>query len=412
MEAPKPVTATDTAFPDGVRMNGEPSGLRYSRVVAAQPFPQIVFILGRTGVVHFHRSLAEESPDNEAAGATIYDYVIPQQEEFVRQALAFVFEHGEAFGFELAGLGPRTLSSWFQCRLAPNLRDGRVVSATLVATDVTIYKQREIELERERDELRQRLAEQAAGPKATRAPTDPGPEPTRGALDLVRLHAVSDRAGEAAFLSDAGSGQLVDANETACRWMGLSKRDLLARSVRDLRGEPPLQVPNPADHPFTETRASARPRVLEGVCRRKDGSTFAVESSIAAVTIGERECILAVVRDAKRRGHTSQQLRDFQERYRSLFADVRDAVFLTTRAGEVVEANGSALTLFGCPGDEIVGLDVSQRLVFLPDDVQRFREDAVRKGRVSDRGSNTRRLITNGFGRSAVFKMVIRCMSI
>ena len=63
---------------------------------------------------------------------------------------------------------------------------------------------------------------------------------------------------------------------------------------------------------------------------------------------------------------------------------MRDAVFVTTRNGEIVEANDSALTLFRCGRDEVVGLDVRKRLVFRPEDVRRFQEDTVRKGRATD----------------------------
>ena len=145
------------------------------------------------------------------------------------------------------------------------------------------------------------------------------------------------------------------------------------------------------DDPFTETRISARPRVVEGVCRRGDGSTFAVESSLASVSVGGRDCILAVVRDTKRRAHTTQQLGDFQERYRSLFDQVREAVLVTNRAGVIVEANAAALALFGSESDDFVGLEIGQWLLFKQEDVRRFRDEAVQQGRVSELPVEVRR---------------------
>ena len=50
-----------------------------------------------------------------------------------------------------------------------------------------------------------------------------------------------------------------------------------------------------------------------------------------------------------------------------LFEDVRDAVFVTTRVGEIVDGNGSALELFQCHRDGIVGMDLRRRLLFRPD---------------------------------------------
>jgi PAS domain S-box-containing protein len=133
----------------------------------------------------------------------------------------------------------------------------------------------------------------------------------------------------------------------------------------------PLVPPASFDIGFTETRGSRRPLMLEGEHARKDGSTFPVEVSVIPHAYEGHEYLLAVARDVKGRRRAQEAIAESEAQYRALFEQSFDAVYLTTRGGEIVDANAASLALFGYRRDEFLGLDAR---TIMPDvgDIRRF----------------------------------------
>ncbi|MFP5212159.1 MAG: sensor histidine kinase, partial [Acidobacteriota bacterium] len=93
---------------------------------------------------------------------------------------------------------------------------------------------------------------------------------------------------------------------------------------------------------------------------------------------------VAVARDISERLKAAESQREIEEKYRRLFEDSRDAVFMTTRTGEVVELNPAALELFGYEKEEVIGrLNVSIAYSD-PAERERFRGEIERKGALRD----------------------------
>jgi PAS domain S-box-containing protein len=78
-----------------------------------------------------------------------------------------------------------------------------------------------------------------------------------------------------------------------------------------------------------------------------------------------------------------EELGASEERYRTLFEQSRDAVYITTRDGKFVEINTSFLDLFGYCREEILGLDVRETYVN-PADRWEFQQEIEQKGSVRD----------------------------
>jgi len=76
-----------------------------------------------------------------------------------------------------------------------------------------------------------------------------------------------------------------------------------------------------------------------------------------------------------------QTLRESEEKYRTLFEESRDAIVFTTREGKFVDANQSALDLFGYTKEEMLKLDV--REIYANSlDRDKFLEEIEKKGYV------------------------------
>ncbi len=72
---------------------------------------------------------------------------------------------------------------------------------------------------------------------------------------------------------------------------------------------------------------------------------------LASRGLGQRE---------RERDKAQEASRVSEERYRSLFDHSRDGVFITSRDGELVEANESLVSMFGFTAEEMIGMDIRQ----------------------------------------------------
>jgi PAS domain S-box-containing protein len=92
--------------------------------------------------------------------------------------------------------------------------------------------------------------------------------------------------------------------------------------------------------------------------------------------------ILGIARDITERKRAEEALRASEERYRTLFEQSRDAIFISKDA-QVVDANQAALDLFGYTREEAIGLDV-EKVYNNPADRGKFREAIGKYGSVKD----------------------------
>ncbi len=87
--------------------------------------------------------------------------------------------------------------------------------------------------------------------------------------------------------------------------------------------------------------------------RRKDGTEFPIETSIASLVHEGRTLFVAIARDITQRRHAEAALAESEERYRSLFENSIDGILLTAPNGDILAANPEACRLLGRTEEEI-----------------------------------------------------------
>lgn len=94
---------------------------------------------------------------------------------------------------------------------------------------------------------------------------------------------------------------------------------------------------------------------------RKDGSTFPVHLSVTAIREADQEIIgfLGTFFDLSERNTIQANLRESESRYGALFDSASDAIVLGGVDGSFIECNPSALTIFGCKKDQIIGSNIA-----------------------------------------------------
>ena len=140
---------------------------------------------------------------------------------------------------------------------------------------------------------------------------------------------------------------------------------------------------------LTRTRAQARMRGekitshYEVKLQRKDGSWLYGEVLARVINFEGELGIQVWVRDITERKQAEELLRESEETHRILFESSKDAIYISTREGNIVEANPSHLDLFGYSRKEISDWNAKDSYVN-PDDRSRFRKEIEVNGSVKD----------------------------
>jgi PAS domain S-box-containing protein len=131
----RPAARRDTIFDDragkALRENEE-----VLRVIAANA-PDYLVILNRDAEMAFLNRVPVGYRLEDVIGQCLYDYLLPEAQAPVREALERAFATGEPQSYETAERSPDGEIRWYSCRLGPVVVDGRVTSAVVIGRDVT-----------------------------------------------------------------------------------------------------------------------------------------------------------------------------------------------------------------------------------------------------------------------------------
>jgi len=138
------------------------------------------------------------------------------------------------------------------------------------------------------------------------------------------------------------------------------------------------------DEETARTLASGEPNGYVVYARHRDGHAVALELVETAVRRGGRvRGVQGFARDITERIRAEEALRESEERYRTLFEESRDAVYMSTVDGGLVSANQAFLEMFGYSLDD-VRQGRMEELYADASDRQRFRDEIFRAGYVRD----------------------------
>ncbi len=127
----------------------------------------------------------------------------------------------------------------------------------------------------------------------------------------------------------------------------------------------------------------------EGECVgvRKDGTTFPVHltNSVFRDERGKIKGMIFVVNDITERKQVEELLKASEERYRSLFEESKDAIFITSPKGQYVDVNPATVELLGYDSkEELLRVDIAREVYFVPEEQKRVIDLLNREGFVKD----------------------------
>jgi PAS domain S-box-containing protein len=134
-----------------------------------------------------------------------------------------------------------------------------------------------------------------------------------------------EQGSDAIFVLDGGNGAILDVNENASEYLGYDRDELLCMNTRDLLAD--HEQPN-----FRSRFGHAKKNLSQSFDvdhRHKDGRAIPVEVRARYVVIGDREIVLAAVRDMTERKRAERALKESEQRFRDFANSAADRFWET-----------------------------------------------------------------------------------
>lgn len=154
--------------------------------------------------------------------------------------------------------------------------------------------------------------------------------------------------------------------------LGMDSLDLVIPEDRDMVREKAIKMIK------RELSSPYEFRVLN-----REGHLHWIMESVTSFLYKGRRATLGNFMDITQRKRAEEALLESEEKYKALFEDSRDAIYITSREGLFLDVNQAAVKLFGYTREEMIGLN-AREIYADASDRQRFQEEVEAKSSVRD----------------------------
>lgn len=190
----------------------------------------------------------------------------------------------------------------------------------------------------------------------------------------------------AILIAQGNPPRIVYANEVLGKLLGYTVQKLKGMSALELFSVLPSENRDTFAQRFRERMAGQNvPIHYEFQIRRSDGISSWVEMYASRIEFGGQPAVLAILLDISERKRSDAALSESQNRYKTIFEESRDPIFITSVGdrGKFLDANQATLDLFGYTREEILKLEVRQCYA-LPADREAFQAAMKERGSVRE----------------------------
>ena len=279
------------------------------------------------------------------------ELVVPEFREQFDAYLQQIARTGEASGVVSVLTRSREMRLW-EYRNSLRTEGVAVPVVRGIAHDITEQRQAEHRLH----EITKKLIDEAVGRE-------------QALREALLFRTLVDQSNDAIELVDLDTLKFLDVNETACRVLGYSRKELLAIGVAGVDPRLNDELHKTARKDLYRTGKAT----MESVHRRKDGSEFPVELTLQRVQL-DRDYVVAVVRDVTERQRAESALRASESHFRMLVEQASDGIFVSDAEGRYLDVNRAGAEMLGYSKEEIVQRSIAD--VVVPEEIQRIPGEA------------------------------------
>jgi len=179
------------------------------------------------------------------------------------------------------------------------------------------------------------------------------------------------------------SGNFTFFNDSLFRILGYPKDELMGMNYRTYMDQ---ETTKSVYQVFNRVYTTGVPENgFDWAITKKNGVKINLESSVSRMADADGRPIgfRGIARDISERYRAAEALRENEEKYRALFEESRDAIFICDRVGEMLDANQAMLDLFGYTRSEMIAMNVWDTNMNR-EDLARFAAAADQEGSVRD----------------------------
>jgi len=282
-----------------------------------------ITVIGADGNVLYESPSVERilgyGPDNWV-GKPAFETIHPDDVSEVIKAYQFILDNpGESATVVIRIRHKDGSWHWMECTGRNLLEDTRVNGVVINYHDITERKRAEEAL-RESDE---------------------------------RYQALFKRSLYSVYVHDF-KGNFLDANDTALDMLGYTREEILSINFATLLDEE--QIAKALKVLDEVKRTGSQKNNIEFKLRRKDGDYVWVETESASIFHGGKPyAVQGIAKDITERRRVEEELRESEERFRSLVENAPYVIFIADREGKILFAN---YTLEGFTVEDTVGTNV------------------------------------------------------
>jgi PAS domain S-box-containing protein len=242
--------------------------------------------------------------------------------------------------------------------VTPQFLDRSVTGLLIIARDVT---------ERIRQEEKAQLADEAL----------------RESEERYRI--VTETVSDAILALDPQS-YILFTNPAVKNVFGYEPAEIIGRQVTDLMPERMRPQHSGGMKQYLLTNKKRIPwEVVELTGLHKNGREVPIEVSFAESVGKSGRLFIGIVRDISERRKAEETLKHSEEKFRTLFEESRDTIFISSPDGTILDLNPAGVEMFGYSDkQEILSLDIAQSLFVNPEDRKLYRQTLESNGFVKN----------------------------
>jgi|GEM_PF-326360 len=206
----------------------------------------------------------------------------------------------------------------------------------------------------------------------------------------LRFRSLFENAKDAVFITDTKTGIIIDANAEAEKLLKRPRTEIIG--LHHTQIHPPEKV-DEAMRIFREQVLTLGDHPVEFELINSEGMRIPVEIKASIMRLDNQRVVAqGIYRDITDRKLAEAALRRSEEKYRSLFEESKDGIYISTYDGRFIDVNPAMVELLGYSSkEEMMSLDIKHEVYFNPADREKFLEAISNKLYVKDLELSLRR---------------------
>jgi len=165
------------------------------------------------------------------------------------------------------------------------------------------------------------------------------------------FRAIFENAPEAIYIIDVQTHRILDCNPFTAKWLGYPRQHILSARVEDILETGASGIPEN----IRKALDAGKVHIQERRFQKRDGSLADAEITGTLIDYQGKTCFLALVRDITER----KQIEELT-RYKELFENVTDPVFINDAQGRFLEVNDVACSSLGFAREKMLQLTLRE----------------------------------------------------